>query len=183
MIEAAVMRTAMTRGFLTQAQVREALLVREELRRTGQGGTILQIVGARYLNTAQRQSMTEVYLEVQRAAEISPPPPSALSAPPTLPTMPAIQQESMPMESMESSDELGIPEFLLSRSSAKLNQPPEDDSDMVKEFLALSADELSQPNFDEDDPIVRDLDEDPDEEESASGIWRWMTTRLRGKKE
>lgn len=191
-IEAAVMRAAVSRGFVSGDQVREVLLLREELRRGGREATTLQILGARYLDAAQREELTEVYLGIQRAAEAAPPPvPAGLDPLPAAPPpLPSFGDDPLTMGGMESSDELAIPELSLGASTMNLTRPPEADPDPIKEFLLLSSAELDEPEqrlapssaaASAAEGEGEGEGADADEHRSASGIWSWVRDRLSGR--
>ena len=236
------MRAALSRGYLTNPQLREALLMREELRQQGRPTTTLQILGYRFLTPAQRDDLMAVYEAVKREAEASPlEGPASLGspgAPAPLPGAPAprpggpaplpprAQAPQVPrapqvppapgadevppapvgafdMGMLESStDELAIPEFF--NSSPLLARPPEEDPDAVQEFMRLSSEGLSLAEVEaaaeeeaararaegggelglEAEAMLEGLGAagDEEEEESASGLWRWVKGRLSRKK-
>jgi hypothetical protein len=163
--EATVVRAAIARGFMTQDQLREGLLLREELRSAGQQVSLLKVLGSRYLTQEHQTLLTNVYF-------------SALSgAPPTAAASEADLQEPPP-ELYTSEDELAIPEFTLGRSNELMSRPPSEDPDVVQQLLAASA-EVEPPSFDAPPPADGTHEPDaPDPESSGSGIWRW----LKGKK-
>lgn len=155
---------------MTNTQLREALLMREELRKQGRAATTLQILGHRFLTPAQRDDLMAVFEAVKREAEASPvegmstlpgPPAPLPSAPaplpsapaplppraqapqaPQAPEVPAAPADAFDMGMLDSStDELAVPEFF--NSSPLLARPPEEDPDEVQEFMRLSSEGLS----------------------------------------
>ncbi len=86
--EQAVLQAGLERGYLTRAQVEEALELHELSAQLGQPQAILAIVSARFLTPPQRLELFEVFQRHQAApAAAAPPPPGA--ALPALPPTPS----------------------------------------------------------------------------------------------
>ena len=162
--EQAAVRVALAQGFLQPRDVREALLLREQLKQAGRPSGLLAVLGARSLRPEHRPLLSEVYFRSLREAAATP---AAPAAPPPVPSVP----QAMSLET--SSDELAIPEFALQASSEQLERPAEDDPEEIREFMAKSSEFVMPPPEPSPDP-------DDSAERSASGIWRWFRRKSGG---
>ncbi|HBP22039.1 MAG TPA: hypothetical protein DEA08_30180 [Planctomycetes bacterium] len=161
-----MVRAALSRGYMTNPQLREALLMREELRKQGRAATTLQILGHRFLTPAQRDDLMAVYEAVKREAEASPiegmspvpgPPAPLPDAPAPLPGAPsplppAAQAPVAP----------AAPQVPQAPEAAEV--PPAPAGTFEMGMLESSTDELAIPEFFNSSPLLaRPPEEDPDE--------------------
>jgi hypothetical protein len=167
--EAVAVRAALERGYLDTQQLREALLLREQLRVSGRPTRLLQLLGARYIRPEHQAELSGVYFAALGALSGEEPtdPDRAPSAEALAATPPAADAGVEDMM-MSSADELAIPEFMLQQSSAQLDRPPEEDPEPVRDFLAMSGEGSVEPL-----PPAG-------EEVSESGMWRWLKRQLPG---
>ncbi|RMG11878.1 MAG: hypothetical protein D6731_14890 [Planctomycetota bacterium] len=186
--EAVAVRVALERGYLSMPQLREALLLREQLRVSGQPVRLLQLLGARYIRLEHQPELSRVYFRALREPEAFGQAPERAPAPPpaeALPPSPEAVEEMM----ASSADELAIPEFVLAASSEQLERPPTEDPPAVAEFLARSG-EVSLPDAGEVPPTRPSVRRDPGSGDAdagrdgdagtESGLWRWLRKHLPG---
>lgn len=164
--EAFVVRAALTRSYLSEGQVREALLLREQLRVSGRPAELLRLLGSRFLKPEHLPELTELYFDALAQFESGEHDPIQAKA------------QQPPAELFTSSaDELAIPEFLLKSSSEQLQKPPAEDPQAVQDFMAASAESDPDDVAGGDVPqteLAKDLGK-------SSGMWRWLKDRLGGK--
>ena len=158
--EAVAVRVALERGYLKTTQLREALLLREQLRISGRQTRLLQLLGSRYIPAEFQAELSQVYFAALNATQA----PAAEPAPAPAPV------PADPLDSMPSSDELAIPEFMLQASSEQLEKPAAEDPDSVQDFMRISS-ELKVPD---------DLRSGKSGEFSESGLFRWLKGHLPG---
>jgi hypothetical protein len=158
--EAVAVRVALERGYLTMSQLREALLLREQLRMAGRQTRLLRLLGSRYIPADFQAELSRVYFAALNASvavpEPEPEPEAAIAAP--------VDPVGM------SSDELAIPEFMLQASSEQLERPVAEDPDSVQDFMRRSS-ELEVPES------IRSPESG---EVSESGLFRWLKDHLPG---
>ena len=99
------MRAALDRGFLTVDQLREALLIRQQLRIAGRQMRLLALLGSRFIKLEHQAEISQVYFE-----HLNQQPLPDENEEPTV-----IMAEEM---LFSSDDELAIPEFMLKSSAA-----------------------------------------------------------------
>ena len=159
--EAVAVRVALERGYLKTTQLREALLLREQLRISGRQTRLLQLLGSRYIAPEFQAELSQVYFAALNATQ-APAPAEAKPAP--------AAARAEPMDSMPSSDELAIPEFMLQASSEQLERPVAEDPDAVQDFMRISS-ELKVPD---------DLGSRESGEFTESGLFRWLKSHMPG---
>src|SRR5690606_2139272 len=126
---------ALERGFLKTDDLREALLLREQLRLSGRPTRLLQLLG-RYIAEEHQVELRARYFAAlaEGKAPAGPKPASAggvepPGAPERLRPEPARPDPARPRPDemlFSSDDELAIPELLLRQSSELLQRPPEE---------------------------------------------------------
>jgi hypothetical protein len=187
--EAVAVRVALERGYLRTQQLREALLLREQLRVAGRQTRLLQLLGARYIPLEHQAELSQVYFAALSDPYAFGKTPDELPSPPPE-DMPASAAQVEQMLA-SSADELAIPEFMLSASSEQLQRPAEEDPDAVMEFMARSSEiTASSPPASEADTgalpptrqaVSRKRAENPEaDDHSESGLWRWLRKHLPG---
>lgn len=160
--EAVAVRVALERGFLTVDQLREALLLREQLRVAGRQTRLLQLLGARFIHLEHQAVLSQVYFAFLND-QVDPPAPAESVEPP------ASASSEVPQDMLFSSaDELAIPELMLQRSSEQLERPPAEDPEPVQEFMEKNR------------KLNPSAQQDGDEDVSESGLWRWLKDHLPG---
>src|SRR5687767_4197619 len=70
----ATVRHALSRGYLTQAQLREALILHEQLEGAGRTVPLLSVLGARYLRPEHVQELSQFYRDRMAGQATDPPP-------------------------------------------------------------------------------------------------------------
>src|SRR5687767_14899477 len=93
----ATVRHALARGFLTAAQLREALIVQQQLQESGRGAPLLSVLATRYLKPEHVQELSRFYRD-QTTSDASP---------------------------AEEPQQVELPPEVLSRSCEMLARPPE----------------------------------------------------------
>ncbi|MCO5168905.1 MAG: tetratricopeptide repeat protein [Planctomycetes bacterium] len=106
----AVVRHAIRRGWLTGEQLREALLLQEQLRAAGRPTELLPLLRGRFIRPEHVPELTQVYRE----------------------TVGPQQGETLPLAARD------VPRELLDRSSELLRRPRDEDPPRVREFLRAS---------------------------------------------
>lgn len=167
--EALAVRAALERGFLRTDDLREALLLREQLRLANRPTRLLQLLG-RYIAEEHQVELRGLYFaalaEAREPGRGATPPPSQAVAP-ARPEPPLARPDEM---LFSSDDELAIPEMLLKQSSELLQRPPEEDPAPVREFMARSGEAAGPaPGPATDERTV-----------TESGLWRWLKRQLPG---
>ncbi|MBX3466424.1 MAG: serine/threonine protein kinase [Planctomycetes bacterium] len=113
----AVVRHAIRRGWLTGEQLREALLLQEQLRAAGRPAELLPLLRGRHLRPEHVPELTRVYREA-----VGPQ-----------------QGETLPLPARD------VPRELLDRSSELLRRPREEDPPRVRDFLRASGEGAPAP--------------------------------------
>lgn len=134
----ATVRLALARGYLVSEDLRQALLLKDQLTAAGRPANLLSILASRYLRQDHVQELSE-YFQRQLAAQAASP---SGSAPPQDLKPPAIEQ-------------VEAPEEMLARSVELVRRPPEQDPQSVQTFMRESAKALQiQPT--EEQVVVPD---------------------------
>lgn len=174
--EALAVRAALQRGFLRADDLREALLLREQLRLANRPTRLLQLLG-RYIAEEHQVELRGLYFAALAEAR-EPGGASAAPAPHSAPLAPARPEPPLaPPDDMlfSSDDELAIPEMLLKQSSELLQRPPEEDPAPVREFMARSGEGAG--------PAPGPSQSADERQVTESGLWRWLKRQLPGKGE
>ena len=115
-------RFALSRGYLTMDQLREALVIKEQLESAGQPAQLLAVLASRYIRADHHPELSEYYQRQLAALEASP----TGSTPPAAPAK------------VELPTKLEAPADLLSRSVEMARRPPDQDSQKIQLFLKES---------------------------------------------
>lgn len=118
----ATVRLALARGYLVQEDLRQALLLMEQLAAAGRPANLLSLLASRYLRPDHVPELSDYY-QRQLAAQAASP---SGSAPPAEVQAPKIEQ-------------VEAPEELLARSVELVRRPPEEDPQSVQNFMRESA--------------------------------------------
>jgi uncharacterized protein DUF1570 len=118
----ATVRLALARGYLVQEDLRQALLLKDQLAAAGRPANLLSLLASRYLRADHVPELSEYY-QRQLAAQAASP---SGSAPPAEVEAPKIEQ-------------VEAPEDLLARSVELVRRPPEEDPQSVQNFMRESA--------------------------------------------
>ena len=115
-------RFALSRGYLTMDQLREALVIKEQLEGAGRSAQLLAVLASRSIRADHHPELSEYY-QRQLAALLASPTGSAPPAPPARVELPT---------------KLDAPADLLSRSVEVARRPPHQDSQKIQLFLRES---------------------------------------------
>lgn len=118
----ATVRLALARGYLVSEDLRQALLLMDQLAAAGRPANLLSLLASRYLRPDHVPELSEYY-QRQLAAQAASP---SGSAPPAPTEPPKIEQ-------------VEAPEELLARSVELVRRPPEEDPQSVQTFMRESA--------------------------------------------
>lgn len=128
----ATVRLALARGYLVSEDLRQALLLMDQLAAAGRPANLLSLLASRYLRADHVPELSEYY-QRQLAAQAASP---SGSAPPAEVEAPRIEQ-------------VEAPEELLARSVELVRRPPEEDPQSVQTFMRESAKALQIQPADE----------------------------------
>ncbi|MGE0710009.1 MAG: DUF1570 domain-containing protein [Planctomycetota bacterium] len=115
-------RLALARGYVSMDQLREALVIREQLESAGRATPLLTVLAGRYVRPDHHPELSEYYQRQLAALSASP----TGSAPPEPPAKPQLPTK------------LDAPADVLSRSMEMAQRPPEHDSQKIQAFLRES---------------------------------------------
>lgn len=141
-MEEQVVRHALSRGFIDPRQLREALLLREQLQRSGRPADLLAILRARYLRPECLSELSAVYQQLLGGSTFAPPsqaPSGTLSPPPgggTLALPPGSAGQDAPtVTGGILPAPAAIPDSAVWRSAELLERPSGEDPVAVRQFL------------------------------------------------